>query len=181
MDHTSQARSGFLFALSAFLIWGTLPFFWKLTAGLDPVEITAHRAFWAVPVAIILCVLIGRTADIMPTLKSAKKVGILFVCACLVSVNWGVFVWAIAVDRVLETALAYYINPLISILLGAIFLGEVVRISKALGSLRSFQFFCVTSTYLGRVRVENISVSHFPRFCDHSRHFRSFFFSVLTP
>ncbi|MEM7289113.1 MAG: EamA family transporter RarD [Pseudomonadota bacterium] len=119
-----QQRSGFLFALMAFLIWGTLPLFWKFTEHLDPVEVTAHRALWAVPFAGIICWVIGRTGDILPTFKSPKKIGILFLCSCLVSFNWAVFIWAIGVERVLDTALAYYINPLLSVLLAFLFLRE---------------------------------------------------------
>ncbi|MEM7215854.1 MAG: EamA family transporter RarD [Pseudomonadota bacterium] len=118
------SRSGFLFALSAFLIWGFMPLFWKLTDHIDPVEVTAHRALWSLPVAGIVLWSIGRTGDILPTLKSFRKLGILFVCSCLISANWGVFIWAVAVERTLETALAYYINPLLTILLGFIFLGD---------------------------------------------------------
>ena len=118
-----QSRSGFYFALSAYLIWGTLPLFWKLTENLDPVEVTAHRALWSLPIAIIVCVALKRTGDILHALRSPKKIGLLFLSSCLVSFNWGVFIWAITVDRVLDTALAYYINPLITVLLGAIFFG----------------------------------------------------------
>lgn len=120
----SSSRSGFFFALSAYLIWGTLPLFWKLTENYDPVEVTAHRAFWSLPIAIIVCIALKRTGDIMPALRSPKKVATLFLTSCLVSFNWGVFIWAITVDRVLDTALAYYINPLITVLLGFVFLGD---------------------------------------------------------
>ncbi len=120
----SSSRAGFFFAFSAYFIWGLLPLFWKLTDHLDAVEVTAHRALWSVPFAAIICWLLGRTGDILPTLKSPKKVLTLFVSSCLVSVNWGVFIWAITVDRVLDTALAYYINPLFSVLLGFVLLGD---------------------------------------------------------
>ncbi len=121
---SDNSRSGFFFALSAYLIWGTLPLFWKLTENYDPVEVTAHRAFWSLPIAIIVCIALKRTGDIMPALRSPKKVATLFLSSCLVSFNWGVFIWAITVDRVLDTALAYYINPLITVLLGFVFLGD---------------------------------------------------------
>ena len=120
----SPSRSGFLFAFSAYFVWGCLPLFWKLTEHLDPVEVTAHRALWALPFAALVCLAVRRTGDILPTLKSPRKLFVLFVCSCLISFNWAVFIWAIGVGRVLETALAYYINPLLSILLGFIFLGE---------------------------------------------------------
>jgi len=121
---TEQSRSGFLFAFSAYFIWGLLPLFWKLTEHLDPVEVTAHRALWSLPVAAVVLWAIGRTGDVLPTLRSPRKVGILFLSSCLVSFNWAVFIWAIAVDRVLETALAYYINPLITVCLAFVFLGD---------------------------------------------------------
>ncbi|MEM7067811.1 MAG: EamA family transporter RarD [Pseudomonadota bacterium] len=119
-----NARSGFLFAFSAYFIWGLLPLFWKLTEHLDPVEVTVHRALWSFPVAAIACWVLGRTGDIVPTLKSPKRMAVLFICSCLISTNWGVFIWAITVERTLETALAYYINPLLTVLLGALVLGD---------------------------------------------------------
>lgn len=123
-----ETRSGFFFALSAYLIWGLMPLFWKLTAHIDPVEVTAHRALWSLPVAAIVLWSIGRTGDIGPALRSPKKLAILFFCSVLISLNWGVFIWAITVERTLETALAYYINPLLTVLLGVMFLGD--RFSK---------------------------------------------------
>ncbi len=118
------SRAGFFFALSAYFLWGLLPLYWKLTENIDAVEVTAHRALWSVPVAALVCWVLGRTGDILPTLRSPRKLAILFTCSCLISFNWAVFIWAIAVDRVLETALAYYINPLFSVLLGFVFLGD---------------------------------------------------------
>ena len=119
-----QSRSGFFFAFSAYFIWGWLVIFWKFMSHIDPVEITIHRAIWAVPVAAVILIFLGRTGDILPTLKNWKKAGILFLCSLIISINWGVFIWAVVVDRTLETALAYYINPLLSVLLGAVFLGD---------------------------------------------------------
>ncbi|MEM9279253.1 MAG: EamA family transporter RarD [Pseudomonadota bacterium] len=124
MIRSQTDRSGFFYAFSAYLIWGLLPLFWKLTGHIDPVEVTAHRALWSLPVAGVILWWIGRTGDILPTLKSPRKMGILFICSCLISANWGVFIWAIAVERTLETALAYYINPLLTVLLGFVFLGD---------------------------------------------------------
>ena len=118
------ARSGFLAAFSAYFIWGVMPFYWKLLDHVSPVETLAHRALWAVPFAAVVLVFMGRTGDILPTLKSPRKVMVLLLCSLLVSANWGVFIWAVTVDRILETALAYYINPLISVFLGFVFLGD---------------------------------------------------------
>lgn len=83
-----------------------------------------HRVIWSLPVAGVILWLMGRTGDILPTLKSPKKLAILFFTSLLISFNWGIFIWAISVDRTLEAAMAYYINPLMSVAMGAVFLRE---------------------------------------------------------
>ena len=118
------SRAGFFYALSAFLIWGCLALYWKATSHVDAVEVTAHRVIWSLPVAGILLWFMGRTGDILPTLKSPKKLAILFFTSLLISINWGIFIWAISVDRTLEAAMAYYINPLMSVAMGVVFLKE---------------------------------------------------------
>lgn len=119
-----QARYGFLFAFSAYFIWGLMPLLWKLMDHVPAAEVTAHRALWSLPVALVVLVALRRYGDIAPVFHSPRKLGILFVCSILISANWAVFIWAIAAERTLETALAYYINPLLTVLLGFVVLGE---------------------------------------------------------
>ena len=118
------SRAGFFFALSAFLIWGCLALYWKAASHVDAVEVTAHRVIWSLPVAGVILWFMGRTSDILPTLKSPRKLAILFFTSLMISFNWGIFIWAIAVDRTLEAAMAYYINPLVSVAMGVVFLRE---------------------------------------------------------
>ena len=120
----NSAKSGFFFALSAYSIWGMLPLYWILLEHAPTLEVLAHRALWSLPVAAVILVAIGRTADIIPTLKDRKKLGVLLVCSVIISSNWGVFIWAVANEHTIDAALAYYINPLLSICLGVVFLGE---------------------------------------------------------
>lgn len=138
-DSERDARAGFLFALSAFTLWGLMPLLWKALDNVDPLEVTAHRAFWSLPVGGLVLLALGRTGDILPTLRSPRKLSILFTCSVLISVNWGVFIWAIGEGRTIESAFAYYINPLLNVALGAVFLGErfnrMQLLSIALASL----------------------------------------------
>ncbi|MBB2970252.1 EamA family transporter RarD [Mesorhizobium sp. RMAD-H1] len=120
---------GFIFALSAFLMWGFLPLYMKLVTHIPASEVVAHRIVWSVPVAAILLFLMGRTADITAALRSPRTLMMACVTAGLITFNWGIYVWAISVDRALETALGYYINPLINVVLGALFLKE--RLNRA--------------------------------------------------
>ncbi|WP_394891027.1 EamA family transporter RarD [Mesorhizobium sp. AaZ16] len=124
-----SATRGFLFALSAYLLWGFLPFYMKAVAHIPAAEVVAHRIIWSVPIAGALLIWLGRTADIKTALRSPRTLAMGGLTAALITVNWGVYVWAIAADRALETALGYYINPLFSVFLGAVLLGE--KLSRA--------------------------------------------------
>lgn len=115
---------GFGFALSAYVLWGFLPLYLKFVTHIPAVEVVAHRVLWSVPIAGLVLVLLGRTADIGRALRDPRALGMACVTAALISVNWGVYVWAIAVDRTLDAALGYYINPLFSVFLGYLLLGE---------------------------------------------------------
>jgi chloramphenicol-sensitive protein RarD len=124
LDADAKARRGFLLALGAYLLWGLLPFYMKAVAHLPLAEVIAHRIVWSVPIAAAVLVWAGRTADFKAAIRSRRSIAMAALTATLISVNWGIYVWAIAVDRTVETALGYYINPLVSVVVGALLLGE---------------------------------------------------------
>ncbi|WP_149589896.1 EamA family transporter RarD [Tabrizicola flagellatus] len=115
---------GFLYALTAYLLWGFLPIYMKALAHIPPIEVIAHRVIWSVPIAILVLFWLGRTADLKAALRSPRMLGMAAMTAALISVNWGIYVWAIGSGHALDAALGYYINPLFSIFLGAVLLGE---------------------------------------------------------
>ncbi|TVP73672.1 MAG: EamA family transporter RarD [Rhodobacteraceae bacterium] len=119
-----DTRRGFGFAAAAFLIWGTLPFYFKALAHVPTVEVIAHRVVWAVPVALGVLIWLGRTADLRAALASPRMLAMGFVTAALISVNWGTYVWLIQSGQAMEAALGYYINPIFSVALGAGLLGD---------------------------------------------------------
>ncbi|WP_414676599.1 EamA family transporter RarD [Mesorhizobium sp.] len=124
METDSGARRGFLLALGAYLLWGLLPFYMKAVAHLPLAEVIAHRIIWSVPIAAALLIWLGRTDDFKVALRSPRMLAMAALTATLITVNWSIYVWAIAVDRTVETALGYYINPLVNVLVGALLLGE---------------------------------------------------------
>ena len=124
LPQTGDTRAGFVFAVMAYLIWGFLPLYMKALAHVPALEIIAHRILWSVPIAGLILIALGRTSDLVRALKTPRMVGMAAVTATLISINWGVYVWAIANDRALDAALGYYINPLFSVALGAAILRE---------------------------------------------------------
>ncbi|MBD9371670.1 EamA family transporter RarD [Rhizobium sp. ARZ01] len=115
---------GFLFALTAYLLWGILPFFMKAVAHIPAPEVVAHRIVWSVPIAGLVLLWLGRTADIWKALRTPRMLAMAMLTAVLITINWGIYVWAIGAGRAIEAALGYYINPLFSIFLGAVILKE---------------------------------------------------------
>jgi chloramphenicol-sensitive protein RarD len=115
---------GFGFALSAYVLWGFLPLYLKAVSHIPAIEVVAHRVLWSVPVAGLILVILGRTSDLGRILRDPKALAMGCITATLVSINWGVYVWAIAAERTLDGALGYYINPIFSVFLGAMLLGE---------------------------------------------------------
>ena len=124
---TGDSLSGFFYALAAYLLWGFLPLYMKALADVPAAEVVAHRVIWSVPVALAVLAWLGRTADLKAALKSPRMLAMAAATAALVSANWGIYVWAIISGHALDAALGYYINPLFSIFLGAVLLGERLR------------------------------------------------------
>jgi chloramphenicol-sensitive protein RarD len=119
---------GLGFALAAYLMWGFLPLYMKLLAHIPPTEVVAHRVLWSIPLAGALLLITRRTRDLRQALSTPATLGMAAVTAVLIAVNWGIYVWAITSGHALDAALGYYINPLFSVFLGAVVLGE--RLSR---------------------------------------------------
>lgn len=115
---------GFAFGLTAYFLWGFLPFYLKAVAHLPAMEVLAHRAIWSVPVAGIVLILLRRTQDVLAALKNPRMLGMACVTAAFITANWGIYVWAVASGHALDAALGYFINPLFSIFLAAVILKE---------------------------------------------------------
>lgn len=123
-DYDEDTPRGFAFALTAYLLWGFLPLYMKAVAHIPALEVVAHRVIWSVPIAAVVLIWLGRTADVRAALRSPRTLGMALITAALITVNWLIYVWSVGAGRAVETALGYYINPLFSIFLGAVLLRE---------------------------------------------------------
>lgn len=123
-QNSGDTPAGLGFALGAYFLWGFLPLYMKMLDHLGPAEVVAHRIIWSVPIAGVLLILLRRTGDLLVALRTPRMLAMGAVTAALITLNWGIYVWAIAEGRALDAALGYYINPLFSVALGAILLKE---------------------------------------------------------
>ncbi|GGK53964.1 EamA family transporter RarD [Amphritea balenae] len=127
MPTDTEQRKGILFALAAYGMWGLVPIYFKAVDHVSPFEVVAHRVLWSVAFLAIFIVATGRWQEFTRYLKQHRLVAGLLLSAIIISLNWLVFIWAVGQGRILEAALGYFINPLISVLLGMIFLSERLR------------------------------------------------------
>lgn len=116
---------GVLLALSAYAFWGLAPLYWKLVASVPAVEVLAHRVLWSLPLLTLAAWLNGGLRSLRGI--GRREWGLFALGAFFLSINWGLFVWAVASGRVVDASLGYYINPLVSVVLGVAFLGERLR------------------------------------------------------
>lgn len=118
---------GLLFAGGAYVIWGFLPLYMKLMSHIPVAEVISHRIIWSVPVAAVVLILLGRTATLRAAFRNPRMLAMGCVTAVLISLNWGIYVYAIVTDRALDAAIGYYINPLFSVFLAAVLLREKLQ------------------------------------------------------
>jgi len=137
----SDGSRGFMMAMGAYGLWAVLPFYLKALSHLPALEIVAHRVIWSVPVAALLLVFIGKFRTILEALRKPRMLAMAALTAALITVNWSVYVWAVAHDQIIGAALGYYINPLFNVVLGGLFLGE--RLTKVQYIAVGFAFAAV--------------------------------------
>jgi chloramphenicol-sensitive protein RarD len=121
-------QGGLPYAIAAYGIWGFVPLFFKLIASVPPVEVLAQRIIWSLPLCFIIMVFRRQIGEYLVALKDWRTLRLLLASALLIAVNWLVYIYAIFTDHVLAASLGYYLNPLVNVMLGMIFLGE--RLSK---------------------------------------------------
>jgi len=123
-DHT---RAGLAFALAAYAFWGVAAFYFRAVGHVSPFEILAHRVVWAAALLWTVLAATRRLREARVTGRSVRTLGNLLLSGLLVAVNWLCFVYAIDVGRLTEASLGYFINPLVSVGLGMVFLSERLR------------------------------------------------------
>jgi len=126
-DAQPEQRAGLFYGLGAYGLWGLLPLYFKLLPGVSPVELVAHRVVWSVALMALLLAGLRLYPAFLEALRQPRILGGLTISALLVAGNWLAYVWAVAADHVVAASLGYFLNPLVNVLLGFLFLKERLR------------------------------------------------------
>ncbi|MBT2151342.1 EamA family transporter RarD [Pseudoalteromonas tetraodonis] len=152
MSIDTEQRKGAIFACLAFFMWGLAPIYFKMIHHVSAFEILMHRVIWSVMFLILVVSVLNYWNKIKRILIQPKLILMLVVTSTLLGFNWGLFIWAINNNHMLDASLGYYINPLLNVLLGMVFLNE---------RLRKLQGAAVALAFTG-VLLQLISFGSFP-------------------
>ena len=123
----TKFNKGLLFGVAGYLLWGFLPLYWKLIGDAGAYEILAHRGIWSLLLCVFLLMIRKQIKSVLVMVRSPRTLSLLFLASGLLTVNWGVYIWSVTVNRVVEAALGYYITPLINVTFGVLLLREKLR------------------------------------------------------
>jgi len=123
----SDQRRGFLYGAGAYLLWGLFPLYFPLLKPAGALEILGHRIGWTALTMVAITLLAGRRAQLMAILGDPRSRRLLTIAAVVITINWCTYIWGVNHHRVVETSLGYFINPLVTVLMGVLILGERLR------------------------------------------------------
>lgn len=123
----SEARRGLLFGALAYGLWGGFPLYFPLMEPAGAIEILAHRVLWSLLTMGLLVLVLGRTSHVRALLADRRTSWVLVLAAAVIAVNWATYIYGVNSGRVVETSLGYFINPLVTVLMGVVILGERLR------------------------------------------------------
>lgn len=155
----NKVGSGLTYGVAAYVIWGLLPIYWRALSQASPYEILAHRAIWSLFACYIFLTFQKQLREAFALIKDLRSFALLALSSLLLTFNWGIYIWAVSVDRVVEAALGYYITPLVAVTFGVFVLKEKLRRLQIFSvSLATTGVAILTFTY-GRVPLVAIGLA----------------------
>src|SRR5437763_508174 len=148
----SETEKGALYCVLAHLVWGGMAFYFGLIRHISAPEIAIHRGLWSLPIAAMLLIALGRFRDTLRIFANPRVFLTLAFTSFLIVFNWGLYIWSIEAGRTTEATLGYYVNPLLNVIAGYLFLGERFKVAQIVA----------IAVAAGGVVVETIAAGVFP-------------------
>ena len=128
----------FIVAFFSFVIWGALVIYWHQLSSVNPLEVVAHRAVWSLVLTAVLVLVTKKAGEVIRILKNPKNILPLILSSILIACNWGLFIWAVAHDKILESSMGNYITPLLNVAASAIIFKVALNKYQKLSVLLAF-------------------------------------------
>ena len=123
----TDTRRGTLYGASAYLLWGLFPLYWPLLEPAGSLEVLSHRIVWSLVVVVVLLAITRRLAQVRAAVRDRRRLLMLTGASVVIAINWGTYIYGVTNDHVVEASLGYFINPIVTVLMGVVFLGERLR------------------------------------------------------
>ncbi|GLX86178.1 transporter [Thalassotalea loyana] len=159
MSTTQDSRKGIINAVAAYSMWGIAPLYFKLIADISSGEILVHRIVWSSLLLFGLLIVMRKIPATIAAIKQSKTLVTLSLSATLLAVNWFLFIWAVNNDYLLDASLGYYINPLLNVALGMIFLGEKLRKLQVVAVVLAILGVAIQLVTLGSIPVISLALA----------------------
>ena len=156
---SSENRIGTVQGLSAYLIWGCFPLFFKMLSSVPAKEVLAHRIAWSAAFLLLLVSVTGAGKNLKAVLRTPRTLGILLVTTLLLATNWYVFINAVFKGYILQSSLGYFINPLVSVLLGFVFLREKLSPRQKVSIALAATGVLVQTVMVGKVPIVALTLA----------------------
>ena len=129
-DKNKSTNDGLVAALMAYIFWGIFPIYFKIIDAVPTTEVFAHRIIWSIPFGFFILIVSNQWSEIKRVFKTPNILKFLVLSSSLISINWYIYILAVQSGEILQASLGYYINPLLYVLVGILFLNERLRISQ---------------------------------------------------
>lgn len=120
----NEKTTGVLYAVMAYILWGILPVYWKFISSVSSIEILSNRIVWAFVFTILIIIVTKQWNELKFIAKDKKQMFYIFIASILIAINWGLYIWAVNSDKIVDASLGYYINPLLAVALGVLIFKE---------------------------------------------------------
>src|SRR6185312_6380389 len=150
-DHPHE-KAGIFYASAAYATWAVMPLYWRIFNHVNPYELTTHRVFWCAIFCAIVTLARRRIAHIIGIIKRPRVLFALVATSILITINWTIFIYSVAAHQLVDSALGYYLTPLVSIALGVLVLGEKIS------AMRIAAIALATTAVI----IKSIDLGHFP-------------------
>lgn len=144
---------GNVFALGAYLSWAVFPIYWKLLSGIDALQLSSHRIVWSFLLLLVFLIVSGQSGEWLQLAWKKPTIKVFSIAGLLLASNWSIYVYAVTNGHIVETSLGYFINPLVSVLLGVIFLKEKMRPLQWVAAAFAFLGVVCLTYILGRIPI----------------------------
>lgn len=155
----NRKSAGVIYAITAYIVWGILPIYWKLLDNVFPMEVLAHRIVWSL---VFMCIVITVTKqwdEFKHIIKDKRQMLYIFIASIMITINYGVYIWAINSNKIIEASLGYYINPLLAVLLGIIIFKEKVNFLTGTALIVAFVGVLIKAIQYGKVPWISLSLA----------------------